>query len=173
MRKICFSLPPALVVRQLETLLLGECMGSLREGCAGRWCWELQSGERRREETPSHSLLRQEGEAEREETQPGLGWSGVKGRTHLLTEGGEEVEGCRGLVKVTAVGMKRGYLPWHYPSLRAEVSACPIGRLHTEPLQRLPERHQRLRSEQETESVGKAVQGPEGPVWHLWGRAEN
>lgn len=45
MRKICFSLPPALVVRQRVTLLLGECMGSQREAYAGRWCWEPRDGE--------------------------------------------------------------------------------------------------------------------------------
>lgn len=36
MRKICFSLPPALVVRQRGTLLLVECRESLREVYAGR-----------------------------------------------------------------------------------------------------------------------------------------
>lgn len=36
MRKICFSLPPVLVVRQRGTLLLGECVGSLQEVYAGR-----------------------------------------------------------------------------------------------------------------------------------------
>lgn len=46
MRKICFSLPPTLVVRQRVTLLLGECMGSPREVYAGRWCWEPRDGER-------------------------------------------------------------------------------------------------------------------------------
>lgn len=36
MRKICFSLPPDLVVRQRGTLLLGECVGRLQEVYAGR-----------------------------------------------------------------------------------------------------------------------------------------
>jgi len=35
MRKICFSLPPDLVVRQRGTLLLGECTGNLQEVYAG------------------------------------------------------------------------------------------------------------------------------------------
>lgn len=35
-RKICFSLPPDLVVRQRGTPLLGECVGNLWEVYAGR-----------------------------------------------------------------------------------------------------------------------------------------
>lgn len=35
MRKICFLLPPDLVVRQPGTLLQGECVGSLQEVYAG------------------------------------------------------------------------------------------------------------------------------------------
>lgn len=35
MRKICFSLPPDLVVRQQGTLLLEECVGNLQEVYAG------------------------------------------------------------------------------------------------------------------------------------------
>ena len=35
MVKICFSLPPDLVVRQQGTLLLGECTGSLQEVYGG------------------------------------------------------------------------------------------------------------------------------------------
>lgn len=56
MRKICFSLPPDLAVRQRETLLLGECVGSLQVVYAGRWCWAPQGGEWQKGETPSHSL---------------------------------------------------------------------------------------------------------------------
>lgn len=85
----------------------------------------------------------------------------------------EEEEGYLGLVTETAVGMKMGSHLWHFLSLKAEVSACPIDRSHTEPLQQLPGRHLRPRSEQETENAGKAVRGPEGQVWHLSGRAES
>ncbi len=173
MRKICFSLPPDLVVRQRGTLLLVECAGSLQEVYAGRWCWAPQGGERQKGGNPSHSLWRQVGEAEREETQPALGWSGVKGRIHLITGEVEEEEGCLGLVRETAAGMRMGSHLWHFLSLKAEVSACPNDRLHTEPLQQLPGQHRRPRSEPETESAGKAVRGPEGQVWHLWGRAES
>lgn len=38
LRKICFSLPPALVVRQRGTLHLVGCVESLREAYVGRWC---------------------------------------------------------------------------------------------------------------------------------------
>lgn len=172
MRKICFSLLPDLVVRPRGTLLLGECVGSLQEVYGGR-CWPCQGGERQKGETPSHSLWRQAGEGEREEMQPGLGWSGVKGRIHLIMGGVEEEEGCLGLVKETAVGMRKGSHLWHFLSLKAGVSACPIDRLHMEPLQQLPGQHRRPHSEQETESAGKAVRGLEGQVWHLWGRDES
>ena len=107
------------------------------------------------------------------ETQPGLGWSGVRGKIHLITGAVEEEEGCQGLVKERAVGMRMGSHLWHFLLLKAGVSMCPIGRLHTEPLQQLPGQHRRPRSEQETESAGKAVQGPEGQVWHLLGRDES
>lgn len=170
-KNFCFSLPPDPVVRQRGTLLLGECVGNLQEVYACRWCWAPQGGERQKGETPSHSLWRRVEEGERKEMQPGLGWSLVKGRIHLITGEVEEEEGCLGLVKETAVGMRMGSLLWHFPSLKAEVSACPIGRLHTEPLQQLPGQHRRPHSEQETESAEKAVRGPEGQVWHLWGRA--
>lgn len=173
MRKICFSLPPDLVVRRRGTLHLGVCVGSLQEVYAGRWCWAPQGGERQKGENPSHSLWRQAEEGEREEMQPALGWSLVKGRIHLVTGGAEEEEGCLGLAKETAVGMRMGFLLWHFLSLKAEVLACPIGHLHMEPLQQLPGRLQRPRSEQETGNAGKAVRGPEGQVWHLWGRAES
>lgn len=105
--------------------------------------------------------------------QPGLGWSEVKGRIHLITEEVEEEEGCLGPAKEMAAGMKMGSHLWHLLWLMVEVSEYPIDRLHTEPLQQLPGQHQRPRSEQETESARKAVQGPEGQVWHLWGRAES
>lgn len=105
--------------------------------------------------------------------QPGLGWSGVKGRIHLIMGEVQEEEGCLGLVKETAVGMRMGSHLWHFLSPKAEVSACPSDRLHMEPLQRLQGQHQQLRSERETGSAGKAVRGPEGQVWHLWGRAES
>lgn len=173
MRKIYFSLPPSLVVRQQGTLLLGECTGSLTEVYAGRWCWVPQGGGRQKGETPSHSLLRQAGEGEREETQPELGWYEVKGRIHLITGGVEEEGGCLGLVKETVAGMRMDFHLWHFLSLKAEVSACPIDHLHMEPLQQLPGQHQQPHSEQETESARKAVQGPEGQVWHLWERAES
>lgn len=170
MRKICFSLPPALVVRQQGTLHLVGCMGSLREAYAGRWCWGPQDGEQQRGETPIHSQWRKAGEDEREEMQPGLGWSGGKGRIHLIRE---EEEGFLGLVKETAAERRTGSRLWHHLLLKAEVSECPIGHLHTEPLQQLPEQHRQHRSERETESAGKEVQGPEGQAWHLWGRAES
>lgn len=173
MRKICFSLPPALVVRQRATLLLGECMGSQREVYAGRWCWEPRDGEPQRGETPNHSLWRQAGEGERGEMRPGQGWSEVKGRIHLITEEVEEEEGCLGPVKVIVVGMRMDSHLWHFLSLKAEVSECPIDHLHMEPLLQLPEQHQQPHSEQETGSAGKAVQGPEEQVWHLWGTAES
>lgn len=124
-------------------------------------------------ETPSHSLWRQVGEGEREEMQPGLGWSGVKGRTHLITGEVEEAEGCLGLGKETAVGTRMGSHLGHFLSLKVEVSACPIDHSHMEPLQQLPGQHRRPRSVQETESAGKAVRGPEGQVWHLSGTAES
>ncbi|AWP02817.1 Hypothetical protein SMAX5B_002386 [Scophthalmus maximus] len=98
--------------------------------------------------------------------QPGLGWSGVKERTHLIMDV-EEEGGCLGLARETAVGMRTGFHLWHSLSLRAEVSGFPIDHLHTEPLQQLPGQHPRPRSEQETESAGKAVRGPGGQVWHL------
>lgn len=79
----------------------------------------------------------------------------------------EEEEGCLGLVKETAVGMKMGSHLWHFLLLRAEVSAYPIDHLHMEPLRQLPGQHQQPHCEQETESAGKAVRGPEGQVWHL------
>lgn len=173
MRKICFSLPPDLVVRQRGTLPPGECVGSLHQVYAGHWCWAPQGGERQKGETPSHSLWSQVGEGERREMQPGLGWSLVKGKIHLTRGEVEEEEGCLGLVKETAVGMRTGCLLWHFLSLKAEVSACPIGRLHTEPLQQLPGQHRQPRYEQETGSAGKAVRSPEGQVWHLLGRAES
>lgn len=102
--------------------------------------------------------------------QPGLGWSEVKGRIHLITV---EEEGFRGPVKETAAEMRMGYHLWHHLSLKAVVSKCPIDHLRTEPLQQLPEQRRPHRSEQETESAGKEVRGPEGQAWHLWGRAEN
>lgn len=172
MRKICFSLPPDLVVRQRETLLLGECVGSRQEGYAGRWYWAPQGAERQQEETPSHSLWRHLGGAVRKERQPGPGWSLVKGRIRLITGELQEEEGCLRLVKETAAGGRRGSLLWPL-SLMAEVSACPIGHLHKEPLQLLPGQRRPPRSEQETESAGKAVRSPEGPVRHLSGRAES
>lgn len=104
--------------------------------------------------------------------QPGLGWSGVKGRIHLIMGEAEEEEGCLGLVRETAAGRRMGSHLWHF-LLKDEVSVCPIDRLHKEPLQQHPGQHQRPHSEPETESAGKAVQGPEGQVWHLWGRAES
>lgn len=85
----------------------------------------------------------------------------------------EEEEGCLDLVKETAVGMKMGSHLWHFLLLKDEVSACPIDHLHMEPLLQLPGQHRQPHSEQETESAGKAVQGPGGQVWHLWGRAES
>lgn len=173
MRKICFSLPPDLVVRQRGTLLQGECAGSLWEVYAGRSCWASQGGERQKGEIPSHSLWRRADEGEREETRPGPGWSGVRGRIRLITGEVEEEEGCPGLVKGTAAVTRTGSHLGRFLSLRAEVSACPIDRSHTEPLQRLPGQRRRPRSGQETGSAGKAVQGPEGRVWHLWGRAES
>lgn len=106
MRKIYFSLLPDPVVRPQGTLLLVECMGILQEVYGGR-CLACQGGECQKGETPSHSPWRQAGEGEREEMQPGLGWSGVKGRTHLITGGVEEEEDCLDLVKETAVGMRK------------------------------------------------------------------
>lgn len=173
MKKICSSLPPDLVVRRRGTLLLGECVESLKEACAGRSCWAAQGGGRKRGETPSHSLWREAGEGEREEMQPGLGWYEVKGSIHLIMKEVREVGGCPDLVKETAAVKSMDFHPWHFLSLKAEVSAFPIDRSHMEPLQQLPGQHQRPHSEQETESARKAVQGPEGPVWHLWGRAES
>jgi len=128
MRKICFSLPRDLVVRQRGTLLPGECVGNLQQVYVGHWCWAPLGGERRKGETPSHSLWRQVGEGERKEMRPGLGLSLVKGRIHLIKGDVEEEEGCLGLVKETAVGMRTGCLLWHFLLLKAEVSACPIGR---------------------------------------------
>lgn len=46
--------------------------------------------------------------------QPGLGWSGAKGRIHSITGGVEEEEGCLGLVKVMAAGMRKGSHLWHF-----------------------------------------------------------
>lgn len=172
MRKICFSLLPDLVVRLRGTPLRGECAGTLKEAYGGR-CWAFQGGERQRAETPSHSLWRQEGEDEREEMPPGLGWFGVKGRIHLITGGAEEEEGCLGLEKETAVGTRKGSHLWRFLGLKAEVSAFPTDRLHTELLPQLPEQHRQPRCEQETESAGKAVQGLEGRAWHLSGRVES
>lgn len=106
MRKIYFSRLPDLVVRPRGTLLLGECMGILQVVYGGR-CLACQGGERQKGETPSHSLWQQAGEGEREEMQPGLGWSVVKGRIHLITGGVEEEEGCLGLVKEMVVGMRK------------------------------------------------------------------
>lgn len=78
--------------------------------------------------------------------QPELGWSLVKGRIHLIKGEVEEEAGCPDLVKETPVGMRMGYLLWHFLSLMGEVSAYPIGRLHMEPLQQLPGQHRRPRS---------------------------
>lgn len=119
MRKICFSLPLDPVVRLQGTLLLGECAGSLQEVCGGR-CWAFQGGEHQKGETHSHSLWRQAGEAEREETQLGLGWSGARGRNRLTMGGVEEEGGCLGLVKETAVARRKGSHLWHFLWLRAE-----------------------------------------------------
>lgn len=105
--------------------------------------------------------------------QPGLGWSEVMGRIHLIMEEAAGEEGCLGPVKVIVVGKRMGSHLWHFLSLKVEVSECPIDHLHMEPLLQLPEQHQQPRSEQETGSAGKAVQGPEGQVWHLWARAES
>lgn len=138
---------------------------------AGHWCWAPQGGERQKGESPSHSLWRQVGEGERREMRPVPDWSLVKGRIHLITWPVEEEEGCLGPVKETAAGERMGCLLWHFLSLTAEVSACPIGRLHKEPLRRLPVRHRQRRSEQETGSAEKAVLRPERQVWHLLGRA--
>lgn len=171
-RKICFSLPPDLGVRLRGTPLRGECAGILKEVCGGR-CWAFRGGGRQKGETPSHSLWRQVGEDERAETPPGLGWFGVKGRIHLVTGGAEEEEGCLGLEKETAVGTRRGSHLWHFLWPKAGVSAFPTGRLHTELLPQLPGQHRRPRSEQETESAGKAVRGLEGRAWHLSGRVES
>lgn len=103
--------------------------------------------------------------------QPGLGWSGVKGRIHLITEEVEEEEGCLDLVRETAVGMRMGFHLWRCLLLKAEVSAFPIDHLHMEPPPQLPGQRQRPHSEREIESAVKAVRGPEGQAWHLWGRA--
>lgn len=113
MRMICFSLPPDFVVRQQGTRHLGECVGSLQEVYAGRWCRAPQGGDRQKGETPSHSLWKQVGEGERKEMQPVLGWSLVKGRIHLTMGEVEEEAGCLGPVKETAVGMRMGSRLWH------------------------------------------------------------
>lgn len=173
MRKICFSLPPDLVARQQGKLLLGECMASLKEVYAGRWCWVPQRGERQKGETPNHSLWRQASEGETEEKQPEMGWYEVKGKIHLIVGVVEEEVGCLGLVKEMAAGMRMDFHLWHFLLLKAEVSVCPIVRLRMEPLQQLLGQRQQPHSEQETESARKAVQGPEGQEWHLWGRAES
>lgn len=170
MRKICSSRPPGLALRRPGTLLLEEYSQSPQEVYVGRWCWATRGGERQREETPNHSQRRQTGEGGREETQPGLGWSGVKGRSRSIA-GGEE--GCQGLVKETAAARRTDFRLWHRLLLKAEASRSPIDRSHTEPLPRRPGRPQQPRSGQGTENVMKAVQAPEGQVWHLWGRAEN
>lgn len=172
MRKICFSLLPDLAVRLRGTPLRGECAGILKVACGGR-CWAFQGGECQKGETPSHSLWRQVGEDEKEETPPGLGWFGAKGRSRLITGGAEEEEGCLGLEKETAVGTTKDSHLWRFLWLKAEVSAFPTDRSHMELLPQLPEQHRQPRSEQETESAEKAVQGPEGRAWHLSGRVES
>lgn len=53
--------------------------------------------------------------------QPGLGWCEVKERIHLITGGGEEEEGCLGLAREMAAGMKMDFHLWHFLSLKAEV----------------------------------------------------
>lgn len=119
MRKICFSLPLDPVVRLQGTLLLGECVASLQEACGGR-CWAFQGGEHQKGATHSHSLWRQAGEAEREETQLGLGWSGGMERNRLIMGGVKEEGGCLALVKETAVARRKGLHLWHFLWLRAE-----------------------------------------------------
>lgn len=139
---ICFSLPPDLAVMQQGKRLLGECVGNL-EGVCGDHCWaclhEHQMGK-----TPSHSLWR-EGGHEREETKLELGWSGAKGRIHLIVGGVEEEEGYPGLVMETAAGMRKGSHLWLLLLLKAEVSTFPIDHLHTVPPQRLLGQRRRLR----------------------------
>lgn len=146
MRKICFSLPPDLGVRQRGILLLGECEESLRGEYAGRWCWAPLGVERLKGGSPSHSLWKLAGEDVMEETQPGLDWSWEKGKIRLITGGVEEGGGCQALVKETAVVMMMGFHLLHLLWLRAEVSGCPIDHLHMVLLQQLPRRHQRPRS---------------------------
>lgn len=103
-------------------------MGSLQEVYAGRWCWVPLGGERQKGETPSHSLWKQAGEGEREETQPGRGWFAATGRIHLIMGEAEEEGGCLGLERETAAGTRTGSHLWHFLSLKAEVSACPTDR---------------------------------------------
>lgn len=165
MRTICFSPLPGLALRLRETLLLGECEERVQEECGGRW-WACQGGEHQKGAIPSHSLWWQACEADREETQPGLGWSGAKGRIHSIMGAVEEEEDCLGLVKETAVGMRKGSHLWHFLWLKAEVGEYPNVRLHMEPLQLLPGQHQRPHSEQETETAGRTARDLEEQVWH-------
>lgn len=59
-------------------------------------------------ETPSHSLWRQVSEDERAEMLPGLGWFGVKGRSHLMMGEVVEEEGFLDPVKEKAAEKTMG-----------------------------------------------------------------
>lgn len=140
---ICFSLLPDLAAMQQGKRLLGECAGNL-EGVCGDHCWACPLVEHRMGMIPSHSLWR-EGGREREETKLEPGWSGAKGRIHSIVGGVEEEEGYLGLAMETAAGTRKGSHLERLLLLKAEVSAFPIDRLHTEPPQRLPGQRQLLR----------------------------
>lgn len=139
---ICFSPPPDLAAMQQGKQLLGECVGNLEGGCGGH-CWACLHVEHRMGKIPSHSLWR-EGEHEREEIKPALGWSGGTGTIRLTVGGVEEEEGSLGLEMETAAGTRKGTHPWPLLWPKAEVLASPSDRLHTEPLQQLPGQRRQL-----------------------------